>query len=436
MATRILHIDANSFYVSCERIFRPQLRRCPVIVLSNNDGCIVTLSREAKALGLKRGTPYYQIARFAKEQNIAVLSSNYELYQSISHRIMKIIGDMVPRLEVYSIDRAFACVRDIRPPERLAKAIRARVQQWVGIPSCIGLGPTKTLAKFCDHLAKTYPAAHGIVSWETLTPKHQTSLLHRTDVGEIWGIGPKTQAHCLRLDIRSAADFCAANRDRLAAHFARPVLDTFDEMHGIMRLPLEEKIPRQQICRSRSFAHSICSIDALLCALSVHMTRATRILRQENLFTKEVHVLFLTDPFDKMATRHFVHQVHALDTPTQQTARLIRIAHRIAQRHFRSDALYKKAGVILSQLTPRQWTQTTPSLFSLTSAHNDRQQENLQKTIDQLTQRFGKHTIVPASNQLDPSWQMRRDYLSPCYTTRIEDILRVNIDTPPKTHHE
>ena len=208
-----LHIDGNSFYCSCERLFRPSLRRRPVAVLSNNDGCIVALTKEAKKAGLKRGMPLFKVRDIVREHKVAVLSSNYELYNSISGRMQRTIADMVPRLESYSIDEVFADLTGVEEgdPARLTtfvRGIRARVLKWMGIPTCAGIAPTKTLAKLCDHYAKTYPVFDGVVNWLELTDERRTKAMSMTPVREVWGIGPRTgeklEAMGISLNVESA----------------------------------------------------------------------------------------------------------------------------------------------------------------------------------------------------------------------------------------
>ena len=193
-----LHLDGNSFYCSCERLFRPELRGKPVVVLSNNDGCIVALTKEAKAVGLKRGMPLFKVKDIVEANKVAVLSSNYELYNSISGRMQRTVAGMIPRMESYSIDEVFGDLTGVEDgdPVRLTtlvQSIRQRVYKWVGIPTCAGIAPTKTLAKLCDHFAKTYPVFNGVVNWLELTPERQRKAMAITPIKEIWGIGSRNR---------------------------------------------------------------------------------------------------------------------------------------------------------------------------------------------------------------------------------------------------
>ena len=207
-----LHLDGNSFYCSCERIFRPQLRGKPVVVLSNNDGCIVALTKEAKQIGLKRGTPLFKVMDIIAEHGVEVFSSNYELYNSISGRMQRTIASMIPRMESYSIDEVFGDLTGVEngDPAKLTilvKSIQSRVLRWVGIPTCAGIAPTKTLAKLCDHFAKTYPVFDGVVNWLELTETRRTKAMSITPIKEVWGIGNRTREKLEDMGVLTVLDF-------------------------------------------------------------------------------------------------------------------------------------------------------------------------------------------------------------------------------------
>ena len=207
MTTRFLHIDGNTFYASVHRVFDPTLRRRPVVVLSNNDGCVVTRTAEAKALGIARGVPYFQIRELAERHGVAVLSSNYELYQSMSDRMMAVIRTLVPRQEIYSIDEQFADVSGMENLTALGREARARVLKWTGIPTCAGIAPTKTLAKLCDHWAKVHSVFGGVLNWDDLSPARREKAFAVTPVSEVWGVGGRTAAKLEALGVRTVLDF-------------------------------------------------------------------------------------------------------------------------------------------------------------------------------------------------------------------------------------
>lgn len=267
-----LHLGGNSFYCSCERIFRPQLRGKPVVVLSNNDGCIVALTKEAKAVGLKRGMPLFKVKGIVEANKVSVLSSNYELYQSISNRMQRTIAGMVPRLESYSIDEVFADITGVEGEDpakltSLAQDIRGRVLKWVGIPTCAGIAPTKTLAKLCDHFAKTYPCFNGVVNWLELTDERRTKAMAITPVKEIWGVGGQSLAKLQAMGVNTVLDFARMDSALIRRRFTVVMERTHKEIHGMSCIPLEEHPePKQQIVRTRSFATASSDIGTILSA--------------------------------------------------------------------------------------------------------------------------------------------------------------------------
>ena len=282
MTARFLHIDGNTFYASVHRVFDPSLRRRPVIVLSNNDGCVVTRTAEAKALGIGRGVPFFQIRDIVERHGVAVLSSNYELYQSMSDRMMAVIRTLVPRQEIYSIDEQFADVSGMENPTALGHEARARVLKWTGIPTCAGIAPTKTLAKLCDHFAKIYPASGGVLNWDDLSGARQTKAFAVTSVSEVWGVGARTAAKLADRRVETVLDFVRMPRAAAGRLGGVALERTWLELQGEVCIPLEETpAKRQQIVRSRSFSESVTDLDSLLCAAAVRIDAAARIARRE-----------------------------------------------------------------------------------------------------------------------------------------------------------
>ena len=274
MTTRFLHIDGNTFYASVHRVFDPTLRRRPVVVLSNNDGCVVTRTVEAKALGIVRGVPYFQIRELAERHGVAVLSSNYELYQSMSDRMMAVIRTLVPRQEIYSIDEQFADVSGMENLTALGREARARVLKWTGIPTCAGIAPTKTLAKLCDHWAKVHSVFGGVLNWDDLSPARREKAFAVTPVSEVWGVGGRTAAKLEALGVRTVLDFVRVPGG-VVRRLGGVVLErTWLELQGRCCIELEETPPgRKQIVRSRSFSAPVSDLDGLLCAASVRMAQ-------------------------------------------------------------------------------------------------------------------------------------------------------------------
>ena len=328
MTTRFLHIDGNTFYASVHRVFDPTLRRRPVVVLSNNDGCVVTRTAEAKALGIARGVPYFQIRELAERHGVAVLSSNYELYQSMSDRMMAVIRTLVPRQEIYSIDEQFADVSGMENLTALGREARARVLKWTGIPTCAGIAPTKTLAKLCDHWAKVHSVFGGVLNWDDLSPARREKAFAVTPVSEVWGVGGRTAAKLEALGVRTVLDFVRVPGG-VVRRLGGVVLErTWLELQGRCCIELEETPPgRKQIVRSRSFSAPVSDLDGLLCAASVRMEAAARVLRREGSEATHVGVLFSTSRFRENEPQHSAEVGERLLRPTADTIELTAVSY-------------------------------------------------------------------------------------------------------------
>ena len=428
--TIFLHIDGNSFYCSCERIFRPQLRGKPVVVLSNNDGCIVALTKEAKATGLKRGMPLFKVKDIVEEHNVAVLSSNYELYQSISNRMQRTIANMVPRLESYSIDEVFADLTGVEGEDpakltALAQDIRSRVLKWVGIPTCAGIAPTKTLAKLCDHFAKTYPCFNGVVNWLELTEERRTKAMEITPIKEIWGIGSKNREKLEAMGVKTVLDFARMDSALIRKRFTVVLERTQREILGISCIPLEEH-PKQQIVRTRSFATASSDIGTILSAVSVHMAEAVKVLRQQKSAAKTVGVIFFTDPFKSNARHHSVFESRPLPHACADILTLTQAAYDLVRAFFKEGCAYKKAGVVLADLIPAEQSLVPETLFDGDEIDLLKRRERMQVSIDAVNEKFGGKVVTLASSKINSEWSMRRDYLSPSPTTNWNDLMKVD----------
>lgn len=415
-------IDGNSFYASCERIFRPELSERPVVVLSNNDGCVVARTKEAKALGIKRGVPYFQVKELCEKSGTAVFSSNYELYHSISQRMMSTIASLSPRIEQYSIDECFADFTGLADPAEQGRLIRERILKWIGIPACVGIAETKTLAKLANHLAKDYPALNGVLDWSALSEERRVKALQIVPVQDVWGVGAKTAAKLADLGIFTALDLQRAPSKHLRALFGVGVERTQRELQGKSCIPFEEKSrKRAQILRSRSFGETTSKLDDLISACACHAVEAGRILRQEKSLASRVRVFFLTNPFDEERPFYSVDAPMDLPHPTDDTRIFISAAKKLVEENFRAGCLYKKAGVVLEELSDADAPQQT-DLFSDSVQHHC----PLMDAVDEINRRFGRNAADFAAARLSNGWRMKRDSLSPCYTTRIEDIMTVN----------
>ena len=414
-------IDGNSFYASCERVFRPELEKRPVVVLSNNDGCIVTLTKEAKALGLKRGTPLFQVKEVIEQNQVAVFSSNYELYGDMSARMMATIASLVPAIETYSIDECFADLSGLDQLTSLGQAIRERVGMWVGIPTCVGIAPSKTLAKYCNHLAKKIPALHGVLNWNDLSEPRQQKALMLGGVGDIWGIGPRLAKRLSQLGIVSAWDLSQTPQAFLREYFPVTVLQTAAELRGeaVMDfVPVAED--RQRLVRSRSFSADVKEVEALAAAVTFHVEEAARVLRKEQLAARRIGVFILSNRFREDAQQYSGFDEHDFGVYVNDTPGLMRQALVILHRIYRPGIAYKKAGVVLEDIIAQE--EAPQDLFAFEREGNNR----LSQVMDKMNAHYGKGTLSYATAFTQTTdWKMKRQYKSPSYTTRVSDLLRV-----------
>ena len=339
-------IDGNSFYCSCERVFRPELKNVPVVVLSNNDGCVVARSTEAKALGIKMGEPYFRVKHLVSQGRLKAYSSNYELYADLSRRMMETIAGCVPAVEVYSIDECFADMSGIENLAIHGHQIRSRVLQWVGIPTCVGIAPTKTLAKFCNYLAKKYPSHfEGVVVWSNWSESIRMRALRSEAVNEIWGIGNRIASKLAAQGILTALDFVLADTATLRRRYGVTVERTQREMQGIACDGLHPKpAPKQNLVRSRSFGTRIDTLEALKAAITHHISSGAEALRKDKLTASSVSVFLHTDFFKESDPQYHNSQTISLTVPTSDTVLLNHAAQKILETIYRSGYLYKNAG--------------------------------------------------------------------------------------------
>lgn len=431
MAKVILHTDINSAYASMERVFNPSLRTRPVVILSNNDGCAVALTKDAKAAGIKRGEPYFKFRALAKKNNVAVLSSNYELYDAMSKRFHHVAAGFAPVHEAYSIDEAFLDLTgmDVNATALGAK-LRARMLKWLGLPVCVGIGPTKTLAKLCDHLAKAYPAYGGVVNWFDLSSARREKALSITPAEEIWGIGRRTAAKLRALGVETVLDFVRMDAAYVRRRFGVVLERTLRELRGVACFAVEEKaVPKQQILRSRSFAAASLEKSAVLAAVSTHLTEAARQLRRQRSAARTVGVFFFTDPFREEAPQYSASPAATLPTPTADTILLADVACALVEKAWKPGYAIKKAGVVLTDLSAEGELVEGESLFdALPDEAHEREaaRRRLMACLDELTRRFGKGVWQLAQSLAGKDWRMKRDRLTPAYLSNWADIPKVN----------
>lgn len=413
-------IDCNSFYASCERVFRPDLRRTPIVVLSNNDGCVIARSAEAKALGIKMGVPYFQIRRDLERQGVAVFSSNYALYGDMSERVMTVIEGLVPQVEVYSIDEAFTDLTGVPDIESLGRRIRADVLRCTGIPVGVGIASTKTLAKLANHSAKRWQRqTGGVVS--LLDPERRDKVLRVTDVSDVWGIGRRMTEHLRSLGIRSAWDLSQADVWTLRKQFSVVVEKTARELMGTPCLDLEEEPPpKQEICCSRMFGKRLQTLDPIREAVAAYAARAGEELRAQHSVCKRVRVIIRTGMFNPDEPRFANGMVCELPYPTDDTRQITKTAVAGLEHIYQDGYAFSKAEVLLLDL--RQRGEFTDDLFSHAQPQSS---ERAMGVLDAINAKWGRNTLRPGRVKLAPEWRMRREMMSRSYTTSIDQLWKV-----------
>ena len=413
--------DVNSFYASCEALFRPDLRGRPVVVLSNNDGCVIARSAAAKKLGIKMGAPWFQIKNEGYPEKIQVFSSNYALYHSLSNRVMMALEEMTPKVEQYSIDEMFLDLTGIdgcEDFEHFGRRLRAHVLATTGLTVGVGMGPTKTLAKSAQWASKEWPQFRGVLALTPDNPKRTATLLDNQPVEEIWGVGRRIGRRLNLMGIENALQLARAHPALIRKNFSVVLERTVRELNGESCIPLEEFAPaKQQIVCSRSFGERITSKVAMQQALCLYATRAAEKLRGERQFCRRISVFIRTSP-------HAVNEVfygnsagEKLNLPTQDTRDIIAVAMRSLDRIWLEGRRYMKAGIMLDDFTPDGVNQL--NLFDEDKPRANSAQ--LMKVLDGINQ-SGLGRMWFAGQGVNTEWKMKREMLSPSWTTRWSDI--------------
>lgn len=410
-------IDCNSFYASCERVFRPDLRRTPIVVLSNNDGCVIARSAEAKALGIKMGAPYFQIRLDLERWGVVVFSSNYALYGDMSERVMTVIEGLVPTVEVYSIDESFADLTGVPDVEALGRRIRAQVLASTGIPVGVGIAGTKTLAKLANHSAKRWQKQTGGVV-DLLDPMRRDKVLRVTDVSDVWGVGRRMTEHLNGMGIRTAWDLACADAWTLRKQFSVVVEKTARELRGTPCLDLEEaEPPKQEICCSRMFGKRLREIEPIREAVAAYAARAAEKLRAQQSKCKRVRVSIRTGMFNPDEPKFAKGVVCELPYPTDDTRYITRAAIAGLEHVFQEGFSFSKAEVLLMDL--RQRGEYTDDMFAETQPAAS---ERVMGVLDAINAKWGRNTLRPGRVPTVPGWGMRRDMMSQSFTTRIDQL--------------
>ncbi len=411
-------LDCNNFYVSCERLFQPKLEQKPVLVLSNNDGCVVSRSNEAKALKIKMGIPVFKIKELIKQHDMKILSSNYTLYGDLSKRVMDTLQALVPALEIYSIDEAFLDLSGFNPSEldEVGKNIVATVFKWTGIPVSLGIGSTKTLAKAANYIAKNQKKTGGVFNIEG-DCKH--NFLAKIDISEIWGIGQRWTYQLNQLGIENAKQLSEQDPLYIQKRFNITLGTTVLELKGIPVQKIEgNPRPRKQIIVSRSFGKTITDPSELRESLSLYTTRALEKLRDQNSVAKSIQIFLQTNRF-KDPQNHHAGITLKLPIPSQNTIEFLKAAITGLNKIYDPNAYYKKAGVILTEITDQKMSQF--DFFS----KSDEKATKLMALIDTVNKRMGRGVIRFGSEGFQKKWFMRSLSRSPNYTTKWSELPKV-----------
>jgi DNA polymerase V len=411
-------VDVNNAYVSFERLFDPRLRGKAVIVASNNDGCAVARSAEAKALGIKMAEPVHEIRE--RHPQVIIRSSNYELYADMSSRVMRIIDELAPEQECYSIDECFISMSGIDDRAALAHQIRDRIALWLGLPVCIGIGSSKTRAKLSNFIAKKGLQHGGVFDIERLTLDEQSALMDGIEVDEVWGVAERTRVKLEKLGITNVRQLRDADPEWIRLHSNVVLQRTVEELRGRSCLALElVPAPRKQIVVSRSFGRAATDFQSVREAIVTYASRAAEKLRHEELVARYISVFIHTSPFRKNDPQYGASRTLKLPNSTNDTMMVAAAAAALLDDAYRDGYRYAKAGVMMIDLTPQAHRQA--DLFE-SPADLDRRAK-LNVVMDRINNTFGRETLRVASSGRSRGWAMKREYLSPRYTTRWSDII-------------
>lgn len=412
-------VDCNNFFVSCERVFNPALNRKPVVVLSNNDGCVIARSQEAKDLGIPMGEPVYKLRELIKKENVTVFSSNYVLYGDMSDRVMKTLASFIPEIEIYSIDEAFLRMHEINELPQYGRHIVETTTKTTGIPVSLGIAPTKTLAKLANHFAKKYPGYKRVCIIDN--EEKRTKALEITPVGEVWGVGRRTAKMLAGHGVLTAKDLTQKSRSWVRRQMTVTGERLWLELQGIPAVPDDNDPERKQICTSRSFGEPVKDFDTLMEAVANFAASCSRKLRKQQSRARTVLVFISSGGYK--AQPHF-HQSHIINMsfPTSDTSDIVITSRSALEKIYQEGIAFKRAGVIVSDLV--QETDVVPDLFDT----KDREkQKRLSKAIDQITKKNGDGIIKVATQGDGKNWVSKRQFTSRRFTTNLNEIIEVKV---------
>ncbi len=415
--------DANSFYASCEQVFRPELRGKPVVVLSNNDGCVIAQSKEAKAmLDIYMCRPWFELEKQAKKLGVTHFSSNYELYANMSNRFVATLRQFAPRIEVYSIDESFLDLTGFTQDLTVyGQEIKNTVFQWTGLPICVGIAHTKTLAKLANHCAKKKEGFNGVCDFTSMATSQLDSIMESLPVSKVWGVGSKLEAKLNSVGVHNVLRLKNANPKRIRDKFGVLLERTVKELNGESWLALDEMVGEsKQVMSSRSFGTRVNTLADLQEAVSFHASNASERLRKQGLYTSAVYVFIQNSPFDQ-AEYYGNSMTIALPSPTDCTLQINKAAQWLLKRIYKPDIYYQKAGVMLMELVADGGQQQ--DLFGYST--DNPKASKLMVTLDRINQKYSKGTVKLASEGVDKTWVMRRGAKSPNYTGSWGELPRV-----------
>ena len=416
-------VDVNNFYVSCERVFQPKLEAVPMVVLSNNDGCAVARSAEVKALGVKMGTPWFQMKELAKAHGIEAYSSNYTLYGDMSDRVVQVLRSFTPNLEVYSIDESFlrieAVLKQYVSAMELGCIIKQQVKDSTGLPVCVGIAASKTLAKLANHLAKKHAQFAGVCDLEAMSKAERYQWMSETAVAEVWGVGKQLSRKLKAQGIHTVLDLLQASPQAMRQQFGVVMERLCYELRGVSCLQLEEVAPaKQQIISSRSFGKMVTSLEELSESVATHAARGAEKLRAQDSVTGALIVFIQTNPFKQHEPQHHQSITIPLSDSSDNTLSLTNAALNGLKKIYRSGFRYKKAGVIFNLLSDKPTVQQ--SLFE--DIETKGKSADLMQAMDAINSRFGNAMIRSAASGTQQAWRMRSGNKSPNYTTQWNEL--------------
>ena len=412
-------IDCNNFYVSCERVFNPNLNGKPVVVLSNNDGCAISRSDEAKQLGIPMGAPIFKYRSIINQHNVIVLSSNYPLYADMSNRIMTTISKFIPDVEIYSIDEAFLKFEGYENYDLLSYASKMRntILKWTGIPTSVGIAPTKSLAKISNKIARKFPSQTKHV-YVLDTDYKRSKALNYFPLNDIWGIGRRLSKRLQNIGCKNASDFVNLPEQWVKSNLSIVELKIQQELKGISNLDLDSLKIKKSIATTRSFEKPISNLGKLKERVSTFSLSCAEKLRRQNSLCNVMIVFIRSNYFRKDLQQHSCSRVVTLPYPTNSSFVLNNYALKAIGNMFQDKIDYKKAGVIVTSLVPNNSYQL--GIFE----NEDYRHKPLMKTMDYINSKYGEK-IKLANQDLKRKWKMKQEFLSPCYTTKIDDIIKI-----------